>query len=96
MFEEIRDKANNLANKANDLALAALVRYHAARSAARQRIAEVIGGEQGDGYVQYLIILAGVLFVGAAVFGLFKIIQGRFEAAGSSVGNIEFSDPGGW
>jgi hypothetical protein len=55
---------------------------------ARVRVETGTAFEEGQGFTEYIIIIAGVLLIGAAIFVLFRTIRSKYEAANSSVSSI--------
>ena len=55
--------------------------------------ATALAREEGQGMLEYIIILAGVLLVAAAVIVVFNRIKGKYEDAGNAVQGIQIEAP---
>jgi hypothetical protein len=67
-----------------------LRRYQALR---RRRLAEALCREEGQGLLEYIIAIAGVFVVAAAVLALYRAIQAKYGQATSSVNSLGISAP---
>lgn len=67
-----------------------LRRYRALR---QRRIAEAVCREEGQGLLEYIIAIAGVFVVAAAVLALYRAIQAKYGEATSSVNSLGISAP---
>ena len=55
--------------------------------------ATALAREEGQGMLEYIIILAGVLLVAAAVIVLYNRIKSKYEDAGNAVQGIQIEAP---
>jgi len=65
-------------------------RYQALR---QRRLAEVVRREEGQGLLEYIIAIAGVFVVAAAVLALYRAIQAKYGEATNSVNSLSISAP---
>jgi len=65
-------------------------RLHALR---RGDVPAALGREEGQGLLEYIIAIAGVFVVAAAVMALYRAIQGKYGEATSSVNALGISSP---
>jgi len=84
MFKKLSDKVLPLYVKAQVAAGRVKDRF----GLACQRTREGVAFEEGQGFTEYIIIIAGVLLIGAAIFVLFRTIRSKYQAANSSVSSI--------
>jgi hypothetical protein len=54
----------------------------------RVRTNTAFSDEEGQGLLEYIIAIAGVLIIGGAVFALIRVIKGKYEDAGSAIGDM--------
>ena len=52
-----------------------------------------LGREDGQGLLEYIIAIAGVFVVAAAVMALYRAIQGRYGEATNSVNSLQIAAP---
>ena len=90
MFERVNRKALSLYVRGQTALERTKARFSRACRHARQGTAY----EAGQGFTEYIIIIAGVLLIGAAIFVLFRTIRSKYESANSSVGGIPITS--GW
>jgi len=90
MLEKLSQKAVWLNGKARQAVARARHRFHLAW----QRASTGTSWEAGQGFVEYIIIVAGVLLVGAAIFVAFRVIRNKYMDASSALQGLPVD--GGW
>ena len=75
-------------NKLHEKAFSMLWKVRSRFELARTRVEAGTAFDEGQGFTEYIIIIAGVLLIGAAIFVLFRTIRGKYEAANSSISSI--------
>ncbi len=80
--------ALRLRNRAAELPV--VRRLHALR---RGDMPSALGREEGQGLLEYIIAIAGVFVVAAAVMALYRAIQGKYGEATNSVNSLGISSP---
>jgi len=87
--------------KLNEQALALYVRARSGAGRARDRFRlacrrarEGAAFEEGQGFTEYIIIIAGVLLIGAAIFLMFRTIRNKYQSANSAIDSLPME--GGW
>ena len=65
-------------------------RYRALR---QRRPADAVRREEGQGLLEYIIAIAGVFVVAAAVLALYRAIQAKYGEATNSVNSLSISAP---
>ena len=75
-------------NRAADLPL--LRRLQALQ---QRRLSAALGREAGQGLLEYIIAIAGVFIVAAAVLALYRAIQAKYGEATNSVNSVSIAAP---
>ncbi len=57
------------------------------------RVGAALAREEGQGLLEYIIAIAGVFVVAAAVLALYRAIQGKYGQATNSVNSLSISAP---
>ena len=57
------------------------------------RIRTALAREEGQGLLEYIIAIAGVFVVAAAVLALYRAVQGKYGEATTSVNSLSISAP---
>jgi hypothetical protein len=90
MFEELNQKALVWYTKARTAAGRVKHRFCLACRRANTGSAS----EAGQGFVEYIIIIGGVLLIGAAIFIAFRVIRTKYIDASSAIQSLPIE--GGW
>jgi hypothetical protein len=90
-----------MVNKLSDKALSLYVKAQVAISRVRERFdrayrhaREGTAFESGQGFTEYIVIIAGVLLIGSAIFVMFRTIRSKYQSANSAIGSLPVQ--GGW
>jgi hypothetical protein len=84
MFNKLGKKALSLYVKGRSTVSRARERYRLAC----QRVRSGAAFEEGQGFTEYIIIIAGVLLIGSAIFVVFRTIRTKYESANSAIGGL--------
>jgi len=90
MFEKLNVMAQGAYVKGRAVLQRAADRF----ALACRRVSAAETFEEGQGFTEYIIIIAGVLLIGAAIFVLFRTIRNKYEQANSAVESLPVE--GGW
>ena len=90
MFEELSQRAIVWHGKAQRTVGRARARFYLAC----RRAGAGTASQAGQGFVEYIIIVAGVLLVGAAIFVAFRVIRNKYIDASSALQGLPVD--GGW
>jgi len=59
----------------------------------RGRVKQALAREEGQGLLEYIIGIAGVFVVAAAVLALYRAIRGKYGEATNSVNSLSITAP---